>query len=158
MNGFQGTISFDGGVAALCVANPHAAISVGTHGVPPEEPWINVFYPDPGLALGTPVSVAGCNCPSTAAVKASACTCPPSSPTSNCSCTVLLIQNIVGTLISGSKGFTAFQGKMLNTVGFAANLPPELACDCLKSGPDDTTNPTVCSYSYQLTATSVGAR
>jgi hypothetical protein len=157
MEPFQGTISFDGDVAALCVGNAHAAINLGTHGGPPDAPTIDVFYPE--VEPGTPVSVVGCTCPSTAAVTASGCSCPSSSPTSNCSCQALLRQNIVGTLIPATRGFSGFTGAMINTVKFRPGLSPDLACDCLRTTPVGMSPPVMeCSYSYSLTATSVGTR
>jgi hypothetical protein len=159
MSSFQGTISFDGDVAALCVGNAHAAINFGTHGVSPDGPTIDVYYPDLAVPGGAPVSVGGCTCPSAEAVKASGCTCPTASPTSNCSCPVLLRQNTVGTLIPTTKGFSGFTGQMINTVRFRPDLPPELACDCLRSTPDGTSPVAMeCAYSYAVTATSVGSR
>jgi hypothetical protein len=157
MNPFQGTIAFDatGKGASLCVAAAHAAINVGTHGGPPEAPdplRIDVFY-------DTALSVAGCTCPSTDAVKASGCGCPSSSPTSNCSCPALLRQKTTGTLIPATQGFSGFGGQMINTVRFPPGLSPGLACDCLRTTPVGPTPPVMeCSYSYQLTATSVGTR
>jgi hypothetical protein len=157
MSPFQGTISFDatGNGASLCVGAAHAAINVGIHGVPPEAPdplRIDVVYE-------TPLSVAGCTCPSTDAVKASGCACPTSSPTSNCSCPALLRQNTTGTLIPATRGFSGFSGQMINTVRFPPGLSPALACDCLRSTPVGPTPPAMsCSYTYQITATSVGTR
>lgn len=157
MNPFQGTIAFDGDAAALCVGNAHAAINVGTHGGTPDAPTIDVFYPE--FEPGTPVSVAGCSCPSAAAVTASGCSCPSSSPTSNCSCPALLRQNTQGALIPRTGGFSGFTGVMINTVKFRVGLSPDLACDCLRSGPVGPTPAIMeCAYSYTLTATSVGSR
>jgi hypothetical protein len=159
MNSFQGTVSFDGTVAALCVGKAHAAINLGTHGVSPDGPTIDVFYPELAQPVGAPVTVAGCSCPSAEAVAASGCSCPSSSPTSNCSCPALLRQNTQGTLIPRTSGFSGFTGQMINTVRFREGLSPDLACDCLRSTPVGL-SPTAmeCQYSYSLTATSVGTR
>ncbi len=160
MNSFQGTISFDatGKGASLCVGNPHAAINVGTHGGPADAPdplRIDVYY-------RTTLSVAGCTCPGIPAVIASGCACPTSSPTSNCSCPALFEQYTQGTLIPATRGYSGFKGEMINTVRFAPELPSNLACDCLRStavGPTPPAPPAMnCSYTYQITATSVGAR
>jgi hypothetical protein len=63
----------------------------------------------------------------------------------------------VGTLIPTTGGFSGFTGVMINTVKFRDGLPPELACDCLRSGPVGPTPAiTECAYSYTVTATSVG--
>ena len=155
MNSFQGTIASEGAAAALCVGNAHAAISLGTRGGPDKPPdplRIDVYYE-------TDLSVAGCTCPSPAAVKASVCTCPTSSPTSNCSCLLHLQQYTTGLLIeaTGRPGYSGFGGSMINTVSVPSFVPPALACDCLRSSATGTAALS-CSYSYQLTATSVGTR
>ena len=136
--GFPATINFDaaGDGAALCKQVAHALPNLGTHA---------------GLAIDvaseTTLSVGGCTCLTPEAATAGACLCPPNTP-QTCSCPVLQQQRIVGSLIPIPGGFSGFEGSILYTVT-PPPLPPLVQpCDCHVS----------CTYSYDLTATTVGTR
>jgi hypothetical protein len=136
---FTGTISFipGGNDTALCIEAPHAVPSLGTH---------DGLAIDVASVLG--LSVAGCTCPSTAAVTAGKCSCPPDSPLSSCSCPAVIEQRIQGALQPTSGGFSGFTGVLINTVTPPPGTIPPDVCDCQKT----------CTYSYDLAATVAGTR
>jgi hypothetical protein len=138
---FQGTVSFGPGAseAALCISKPHALPRLGTHsGLAVDVAYVNLT-----------ASVGGCTCPSQEAVTAGKCLCSsPSTPLENCSCPVFIEERVQGSLIASAGGYSGFQGtQVVNVTPPDIPLPAE-PCDCQVA----------CSFSYALTAKTVGTR
>ena len=127
--------------AAVCIQAAHAVPREGVHtGL--QDPLIDVAYSN---LTG---SVVACTCPSEAAVTAGRCSCPPNDPLTNCSCPVIVVEQITGTLAGSPGAYTGFTGKQTVSVRPLVDPLPGPVCDCLQ----------VCSYSYDLTAKTVGSR
>jgi hypothetical protein len=121
----------------VCIQAAHAVPREGVH----TGPSIDVAY------ANLTGSVGGCTCPSDAAVKAGGCLCPPNSPLQNCSCPVVIVEAIQGSLApAAGPPFTSFTGKQIVHVRPLVDPLPGPICDCQ----------IVCSYSYALTAKTVG--
>ncbi len=137
---FPGTVNFGPGAtdAALCITTPHAEPRLGTHsGVDIDVAYVNLT-----------ASVGGCTCPTAEAVAAARCLCPPDSPLSGCSCPVFLEERITGSLLPIPGGYSGFQGTQVVTVRPPPGAVPAQPCDCHVT----------CTYSYALTAKTVGSR
>jgi hypothetical protein len=138
---FTGTVNFGPGAtdAAICVATAHAMPRLGTHA---------------GLAVDVKYtsltgSVGACTCPTPEAASAGKCNCSPGDPTQNCSCPVSITERIVGDLVPITGGYSGFTGTQVVTVKPLPGLPlPAQPCDCQVE----------CTFSYAVTATSVGSR
>ena len=142
---FQATVNFGPAAlpdnAAVCIQTPHAVPREGVHsGL--QDPVIDVAYSN---LTG---SVGACTCPSEAAVTAGRCSCPPDSPLTNCSCPVIIVEQITGTMAGSPGAYSGFAGTQTVHVRPLVDPLPAPACDCL----------TPCSYSYDLTANTVGSR
>ena len=142
---FQAAVSFGPAEfpdnAAVCIQAAHAVPREGIHsGL--QDPFIDVAYSN---LTG---SVGACTCPSEAAVTAGRCTCPPDNPLSDCSCPVIITEQITGTMTGSPRAYTGFAGTQTVYVRPLVDLLPGPVCDCLE----------VCSYSYDLTAETVGSR
>ncbi len=156
--GFPGAINFgpEAIEARVCVERAHAENRVGTYTSPGVlgngTVDIDVQYPEfPNYEFGNG-SVGGYTCPTQEAAEQSKCLCPPNDLTA-CSCPVVIVESIVGTLTprdptDPAKGFVSFKGKQIVTV-----TPPSLPVPLQPCTPRVT-----CSYEYDLTATEVGAR
>jgi hypothetical protein len=136
--GFPATVNFaaEGDGAALCKQVAHALPNLGTHtGVSID------------VASEAGLSVGGCTCLTPEAAAAGACLCPPNTP-QTCSCPVVQEQRIRGDLVAIPGGFSGFEGVILYTVKPPPLPPLAQPCDCHVT----------CTYSYALTATTVGTR
>jgi hypothetical protein len=122
--------------AALCPQVAHAVPNVGTH----TGDTIDV-------GLEGSVSVAGCTCATPQAAAAGGCLCPTTSP-STCSCPVVQRQQFGGSLLPIAGGYSGFSGTIRYTV-----TPPTIPAGIEPCRCDQP-----CTYSYNLTATSVGSR
>jgi len=148
---FQGAVNFalESDKAWVCVERAHA------------EPRVGTYFPGPpgtGL-LGISVeytnrsgSVGGYTCPSQEAADDSKCVCPPND-LSACSCPVIITESIGGFLTQKDpsdpkKGFSSFAGEQLVIVKPPDGPVPVKPCSAR----------VVCSFSYSLDATEVGAR
>jgi hypothetical protein len=137
---FQGTVGFGPGAseAALCIAAAHAEPRLGTHsGVDIDVAYVNLT-----------ASVGGCTCPTPEAATAGKCLCSPGATVANCSCPVFLEERVQGSLIPGAGGFSGFLGTQVVNVAPPPFVPSVQACDCQIA----------CSYSYSLSAKTVGTR
>jgi hypothetical protein len=139
---FQGTVNFGPGAseAAVCISAPHAAPRLGTR----SDLAVDVAY------VNFTGSVGGCSCPSQAAADAGKCLCQPGSttPITGCSCPVIIEERIQGSLIPVAGGFSGFEGSETVSVRPPPGAVPAQPCDCHVA----------CTYSYTLTARTVGTR
>lgn len=137
---FPGTISFGPGAdeAALCISRPHAFPRLGTH----SGLAIDVAY------MNLTGSVGGCTCPSPDAATAGKCLCSPGDPVANCSCPVIIEERVQGSLVPDAGGYSGFQGTQVVNVTPPPGLVSAQPCDCQVA----------CSYSYAVTAKTVGTR